>query len=77
MVERLLVPRSKDEGTGEWRGKGEEGNQQNTAFKPKGIKDNLFWGQEWESMTQEQRFSSPGYHAPMRKQFHKVFTVAK
>lgn len=81
VVERLLVPRSKDKenskGTGKWRGKKEEGNQQNAAFTPKGIKDDLFWGQEWESVTQEQRFSSPGYHAPTRKQFHKVFIVAK
>lgn len=50
MVEWLPVPRSKDqedsEGTRKWRGKKEEGNQQNAAFTPKGIKDDLFWGQE-------------------------------
>lgn len=50
MVERLLVRRSKDkedsEGTRKWRGKKEEGYQQNAALTPKGIKDDLFWGQE-------------------------------
>lgn len=67
--------RQKEQGSGE--GKKEEGNQQNTAFMPKGIKDDLFWGQEGASVTQEQRFSSPGHHAPMRKQFHKGFIMAK